>query len=301
MKAIKYVLILGLALGFGSCSDSSLDPWKDITAGDGMMVIADEILSPVYNFTDLANAKFEYTISVPGNNAAKYELYASLNGGTTSLVKTITTFPGKVTVTAQELATALGITTGAFKAGDQVNFFATVTRNDGVVFSHKTIDGDVENPGMKDAYTFVTYFSCPFLPAEAAGTYVVTKDAWQDYAADGTEELVVEAAGDSVVIKGLYSTAWKGKANEATMPWRELNVAVKVNLTTGIASVDPRRAYHATWWGTSPAFITYGWANVDGSGFVFSCSGIITLNLQHRVNTGTFGGGPYNITLKRIR
>jgi len=156
----NFLVLVGLLIG---CADETTHPWNGLVQ-EAATVIVDEVVVPVYDVTNLASAKFEAKLSSPTNNISKYDINVSLNGGDTVFVKSITSFPATLSVTAQEIATALQMNLEDLAPGDKVSFLAEVTRSDGTVFGVEDLDGDVNNPGMKQGYWFTTFVSCPLSP-----------------------------------------------------------------------------------------------------------------------------------------
>lgn len=307
MKNIfNYTLVFFLAsAAMVGCRDEELDPWKDYRTPNGAVITNSSIVSSIINFSDLENSAYEADLVDLNKTVARYELFIVFNKDTATF-ETITNFPAKLTITAPELVTALNTagrtikdaTSGLerayaltdFRAGARIDCFATVTDKNGTVYPVNKIGNDLlTNPGQRTMHRFNFFISCPFVASEAEGTYFVTADAWGDYAAGNTIPMTVTATDNSITVKGLYSNAWAGSTN-----FRDFDVTITVNPANGIATVAAQQAYDTAWW---PA--TFGIASVDGAGFVFSCSGTITINLEHRVSLGTFGGGPYNITLTK--
>lgn len=293
---LRYILLLLFTGAFlFSCREDELDPWKDFREGNGAMVSYTEITSPIINFAEINSSAYQAKLADVNGNVAQFELFVVYKGDTAAL-KSISSFPADLSITASEIAAALtdaGFPTavGDFNAGEKIDVFGRITDKKGTVYDVEDIGNDLlTNPGMRSMMRFNFFFSCPFTPSDAAGTYVVVADEWEDYAADGTEEVVVTSDATSVTVEGLYSNAYIGVVGHKTFP-----VKITVNVATGTATVAAQDAYDTTWW---PG--TYGVAKVDGTGFVFSCSGLITIDLQHRVALGTFGGGPYTITLQKL-
>lgn len=287
------------------CRDEELDPWKDFRTPNGAIISNTAIVSSIINFSELETSAYEADLVDLNNTVAKYDLFIVFNKDTAAF-ESITNFPAKLTITAPELVTALNVagkTTkdavsglerpyvlADFRAGSRIDCFATVTDKKGTVFPVTKIGNDLlTNPGQRTMHRFNFFISCPFVASEAEGTYFVTNDEWGDYAPGSTIPMTVTATENSITIKGLYSNAWKGSTD-----FRDFDVVVTVNSANGIATIAAQQAYDFAWYP-----LTFGIASVDGTGFVFSCSGTITLNLEHRVALGTFGGGPYNITLTK--
>jgi hypothetical protein len=294
-KMIKYSVAVVLALSLlASCREDEKDPWQAFRSPNGAVVSWSSINSSIINFADINNSAYDVDLIDISGNVDEYELFVVYQGDTAAF-ETITSFPANLDITAAELVTAFtnaGFTLDVndFSAGDRVDCFATVTDKNGVVYEVTDIGNDLlTNPGMRTMHRFNFFFSCPFDPAEAEGTYFVTFDEWGDYATPSTIPMTVTADATSVTVEGLYSNAWIGVGGH-----QDYDVKIDINVANGIATVAAQPAYSTAWWPS-----TFGVASVDGTGFVFSCSGTITVDLQHRVSAGTFSGGPYTITLQK--
>jgi hypothetical protein len=72
-------------------------------------------------------------------------------------------------------------------------------------------------------------------------------------------------------------------------------VEVIVDANSGIATVAKQPAWEYFWYAGEEG---YGTGSVEGGGFVFSCSGVITLTLEHTVEAGSYGNNV--LTLQKL-
>lgn len=170
----KLVFFLVLILVFGSCEkDDSLYPVPDLVSGQFVKLE----ISPEHariDGNDLVNSYFGATLSTPGNNVDKYELYVAKRnsfGFLTDfvLLKTITTFPYDLKVNAADIS-SVGLTnlstgevlrfSGRSFLGDQICDFNSLST---VVKSLKS---------MKQGYKFYTDVSLsPLEPLDNQWTW----------------------------------------------------------------------------------------------------------------------------------
>ena len=128
MKKIFIIPVFAiLTLSFLSCEkDQSLDPRP--VAINGAYVRLD-ITKKRLNFDDLANTSFGGTLTSPGGQVAKYNLYVRRTDGFGSsygdfkLLKTVTSFPYELNITPQDIATALSIPLTDIKFADNYRFY----------------------------------------------------------------------------------------------------------------------------------------------------------------------------------
>ncbi|MEQ9426086.1 MAG: hypothetical protein RJQ09_16800, partial [Cyclobacteriaceae bacterium] len=235
---------------------------------------------PVLGVTLTPTISFTGILVDPGNNVSSYALRVSQDGGTTfSPFTTVTSFPTDLSITLDATAAALGTTVAAIPPGTQLVFDAVITRNDGREFTSANITGDVVNQGERQAMTFNAFVSCPFVAAEAAGTYDLQNDAVGFFLATTFD---ASASGSTLT---LDDPMGYGLGDQ---------VAIEVDPDVGNATL----ANQPAWDSSDPRIGTpYGRGSVDGAGFVFACAGIINMDWTFRVAAGSFGSG--NVTAQK--
>jgi len=226
---------------------------------------------PVLGVTLTPAISFTGMLVDPGDNVSAYDLRVSLDGTNFTPFASVTTFPSELTVTLAATEAALG---QSLAPGTSIVFNAIITREDGQQFTTDNLTGDTFNQGQRQAMTFTAFVSCPFVAAEAAGTYDVTNDAigFQlgasfDATASGTTLSMEDPMG-----YGLGDV-----------------VNIEVDGDTGAATVATQEA-----WDSDALNLGFGRGSIDGAGFVFSCAGIITLDLDFTVAAGSFGTGNWS-------
>lgn len=159
MKKIIFIPLL-LIFAFFSCQkDDSLDPRPIIVAGQYVRL---DITSKRLNFDDINNTKFGGTITTPGNQVAKYNLYVrkvDIYGFATNfvLLKTITTFPYELSITPNDIATALNVPVSSLVFGDNYRFYGESFDFEGNRADYYSLSATIQGtPSYKQAYRFRT-------------------------------------------------------------------------------------------------------------------------------------------------
>lgn len=312
MKKIKLYLLLPLMLFWlAACEDEDKNPVP--LPPSGAMILLDEVTIPVFDVTNIANATYQAQLRDVSNNTAQYILIASLSRGSFTsdfkTVKTVTSFPATLTITSQELVAAIDTLKASnyapnnpatyvvissvddLAAGDRIEFANETVGTNGVRYTANDQSPDLaSNPGQRSGFRFVTFVSCPFVANDIVGTYSVVFDRWDGFfVADPQVQVVAGPGANEFTIKDIF-----GHGAQEGRPDGFYDVVVVVNPSTGQATVDRQRSQNSALYG-----LTFGFIDVDGGGFAFSCTGRIELAFQHRVSAGTFGGGPYQYFIQR--
>jgi hypothetical protein len=157
MKKIFFLPVLFLSLVcFTSCEDDSLDPLPNKVIGNYVMLNATQ---RSLDYSDLSNAAFKGTLSVPGNNIVKYELFIrrrNPNGINTSdfvLLETITSFPYELNITPEKIAAALDINVSDLQDGDVYRFIGYSYTADGTKTGYNDLSATLKSTEtMKQGY-----------------------------------------------------------------------------------------------------------------------------------------------------
>lgn len=280
----KIFLVVLTTTVFFSCEDDEKNKITDTV--DAPWVYFESIDSPVIDVTNIEGSAFEAQLVAPFDNIASYEIRVNRNGGDFFPLRTITDFPSDLSVSAADLATALGITVPDLGPGDQFDFFVKITDNDGVVFDGEDelqFLGDISNPGLAQALTYTTFISCPFVTADAVGTYTITNDVWGYEAggSDGQFEMIAGPEDNQLIMVNPFE-----HVNPATGE-QDYNVVINVDPNTGIATIDRQEAWHCDNFGCPYG---QGFIETRATGFLFSCTG--TLNITARASVGIGGWSP---------
>jgi hypothetical protein len=276
-------LLLSLVVGIVGCKKDSNLILSPSELGIGSYLKLDASANRNINYADINNTTVSITVSGVGEEADSVVVYVSTNN-TTSMstwrrVKAFKTTDNKavLNVKATEIAAALGIAPTALTPGRQYILFNEVVTKSGRRFSLQNTNAEFESSadyamGLRWATTVI----CPFVPANTNGTYTITRDPW-----DGAvgETAVVTTTANTVTITYLYPYATPDPGFAA--------VTINVDPATGAATM-PKQTYG----GYGPGFQNF---SGQGTGFVFSCTGTITLNVTHTLGGASYG--TYPITL----
>jgi hypothetical protein len=312
---IKYTsLIFILLLLFIGCEDPDAIRIPDFEEGANVRIVMDPEYSSL-RADDLNNAKLVFSIYSENTNldiveiSASYYNFAQDSNYSRRIVKTYTQSDFNaangairdVTLTAAELANIFGVGEATdLGGGDRFDFYNVTTLTNGLVFPDTislstgdflNVTPNIINSAATTSFTssFTAYVSCPFIVNDAVGTYEVLFDGWADWDVGDQLEVIANADGTGVIVKGMFSKF----RNDDRGPY-DVEVLV-VDANTGIAVVEKQPAWEWFWYAGEEG---YGMGSVEGGGFVFSCSGVITLSLEHTVAAGSFGN--YTLTLQRL-
>jgi hypothetical protein len=242
----------------------------------------------IIDATNLAGSKVSASVKEYGSPQEKLIVYVTKAPVTTNKanwkkVKEYTNSGGtyNLEVSGQEIATALGAAPGP---GETYILYNQVVTKDGRVFDVSNTLPDLANVGTYNLkLTWNAVVVCPFIPAQAEGTYVITRDNW-----DGS-------VGELVNITSSKNTE---AVADVLFPYAEppgiAPVKITITSATGAASVAKQ---------TYGSYVSFGaqFANMtcEGTGgFFFSCTGSFSINLTHKLADGT-DYGTYGYSLKK--
>ena len=307
-NTIKYnSLVFILFVLLISCEDPDAIRIPDFKDAVNVRVVIDPDNS-FLDFSDLANAKFvfdAYSENTDLRSATFYMSYYDFSADSTynEVPLEFTEFPTQhYEFTSQELADIFNLPGGidGLGGGDSFNFITVAVTADGLIYPDTVLQGlpqetlnvtpNIINSAATTSFTssFLVYVSCPFIADDAVGTYQVVEDGWADWDPGDQIEVVANTDGTGIIVKGMYSKF----RNDDRGPY---DVEVLVDAGSGIATVVLQPAWEWYWYAGEEG---YGTGSVAGEGFVFSCSGIITLSQEHTVAAGSFG--VYVLTLQKI-
>ncbi len=282
-KIVKYFCLFGLIILF-SCKKSGvpnpLADVKNLGIGSYITLASSVNLNLSYN-TPASTASIK--VNQYGSDVDKVVVYvvAGSNSDPASWkkIKTIPfTGPGTVlAVTSQEVATALGVTVASLSPGNFYTFYNQVITKDGRTFDLSNTLGALENNSNYNAvFRWQAYITCPFV-APVAGNYKVIQDDWQDWS-PGNIVQVLDGPGANQID---LSKVWPNPAYaDIVSP-----LIVNIDPATGSAKV-PLVTFANNYPGTATA---QGAGAGDVAGYVFSCTGFITLNMTVKYNGSSQG------------
>jgi|GEM_PF-1403073 len=316
MKQIKYLLLfMFMIILWPSCEKFDTLRFPDFQEAANVRIQVDPDYASI-DATDIPNAKIMFSVFSENDNiesvvisATYYSFQNDMNYSRREVLRlTQADFDAvdgairDVEFTTQFLVQQFGLPNGVddLGGGDRFDFFNVTTLTNGLVFpdtilsetEFETINvtPNIVNSAATTSFSvgFTAYVSCPFILNDAIGTYEVVTDAWGDWDPGEQIEVVGNANGTGVIVKGMYSKF----RNDDRGPY---DVEVLVEANTGIATVMQQPAWEYFWYAGEEG---YGTGSVAGEGFVFSCAGIITLTLEHTVTAGSYG--EQTLTLQKI-
>ncbi|MDE3248663.1 MAG: hypothetical protein KGO82_08395 [Bacteroidota bacterium] len=281
-KNIIALLVVALAItGVWSCKKDKISgDSKDLIMGSYLTLGA--LINGNLDFSNQA-ATVSMKVGSRGEKVASVNVYASPDGGsdksTWKLIKTLPYSDSMViSVSTGELAKALA--PGTIEPGNQYVLQNEVVTASGAKYSAANTPTNFSSfPAYKFGLTWKATAVCAFSQAASVGAYkVVSDDNWQDYAPGDTLTVFPGPDANSLSFYA-YPAVQAGGVNRK--PW-----IVKVDAATGTATM------------ASQAIGSYGSvvSSAKASGFVFSCTGVITLSVD--VN---YGGTVYAAQVLTIK
>ena len=260
------------------------------------------LLGNTLDAANLATARVGVRVRPWGENQiATVNIYVvrntEANQANWKFIKKYTIAPGDTSffdiyVTAQEIATALGLqlnaNTGNFAPGSVFTCYVEVITADGRKFTNNNSNFTASGANFfYPIFAFRASVVCPYVPALMPGNYVVVEDGWDDWSAGTVLNNIVSATtATSLSLFNVYPNPVYG--GNSPQP-----VLVNINATSGVATVTNQTYGN---YGATPIAVT-----TQGSGnFVYSCTGTITLLLRHHVpNNPNLSYGNYQLTLRK--
>lgn len=231
----------------------------------------------ILDYGNLATTSADITVKQLGADIDKIKIYASEGLATFDKTKwkaiKEVAYVGEMQlkVTAVELAAGLGIATTALKTGSPYTFYNELILKDGRVYSSANTNSayqGISNYNMAMSWQAVVV--CPYVPP-MGGIYKVVQDDWADWEV-GNLVTLSDVAGNKLDLSAVWPNPMFGSI-----------------VTPLVISLDP-----ATGAATIPANVTfgnYGSYNAKtlsgSSGYVFSCTGTVTLVIH--IDAGPFG------------
>ncbi len=241
----------------------------------------------IIDYSNLGASKVDVTVKEYGSPVDKIKIFVTKGVATTDKAswKAIKEVPysgeTKLEVTANEIATALGIPVTSLETGATYTLYNQVISKDGQVHDITNMNSAMYgSPNYNTLMTWQAVVVCPFSPAAWGGvgavfTARVLEDGWADYSpGDIVSNIVVNTATQ---LK--FNQMWLTDASD-TRP-----VLVDITAATGAASV-PKQIYGD--------YAVYGISDIacQSSGtnnWVFSCVNLITLTLTHTMGSTNYG------------
>jgi hypothetical protein len=251
----------------------------------------------ILDFGNLNTTAADITVVGFGSDIEKVKIYASVGSRTFDKTKwkAVKEVPlsgeTQLSVKATELASALGIAPTSLTPGTAYTFYNQLYLKDGRVFDPANTNSAYQGlPDYQMAMTWNAILVCPFSPTGFPGNFLVQEDGWADY---GPGDIVqVSAASATSMTMNVYpNPAYPGAVGPGGGPAPGATV-VTIVPATGAATVAAQSYGGYDGFDTDIKVKTVGTSN-----WVFSCTGTVTLKLNH---TGFGNWGDYTIRLKKL-
>ena len=309
MKKLIIIAAAFISIAFiiNSCKKTggNINPLTSVTNnGVGSYLVLDKNNNLNLDYSQIATsaASIDVHYYKTGEEVNEVILYATsgsnLDTNAWHLVKTVpyTSPTTTLSVSGTELAAALGVATSALTPGSTYTIYTRAVTKSGKTYDVSNT-GDNSGSGLisgvayASAFFFVATVICPYDASTASGNYKIIKDTWTPLAAgvDNTGEIVTLTAigSDSIDL----SAVWPGP----DVPGSHIvnHLVIGVDPATGAATV-PRTDFGYY----PPSVGDFTGTASTGSGFVFSCTGNITLTID--VIAGGFGDqGNFSLILQK--
>lgn len=276
----------------------NINPLSDVkNLGVGSYLVLDSNINLNFNFAQINTSTVgiivhEYPNGEPVDHIDVYAALGSTYDTTQwHKIKTIPYSKGvQITCTGAELGTALGVDPTTFAPGSFYTFYTRIFTKSGKQYDvnntgNNSGSGLVTGAYYYSAFFFVAYITCPFTGG-MTGSYTVIADDWVDWF-PGDHVMVTDGPGPNQInLSAIYP-------NGGTV----INpLVVDIDPATGTASV-PKTVYGRYGGPSSTQYSAEGTGANDVAGYVFSCTGFITLTLDQQ--GGGTDYGPSRLILQK--
>lgn len=280
MKKILIFLSLAfLVIGIYSCKKTGeANPLSDINnlgIGSYPTLVSNGNLN--FNFNTPAS-KVDIKIDKYGEDVEKVILYvvagSNSDPATWKKIKSIP-FTGTGTVlsaTSLEVATALGVTVASLSPGNFYTFYNQIVTKTGKIYDLSNVGNALgSNSNYNAVFYWTAYITCPFV-GPVGGNYKVVYDGdWQDWNS-GDVVVVTDGPGANQIN---LSKVWPNPAyGNIVNP-----LLVNIDPATGAAKVPL-----VTFANYGALATAQGAGAGDVAGYVFACTGYITLTMNVKYN-----------------
>jgi hypothetical protein len=293
IKQIKTLLAFFMAtLVFVSCKKEDGNPLSDFNnLGTGVYLTVVDFGNSNYSYND-SSSTVNAQVDQYGGAIDKIELFvvegASSDTAEWNFVKTVP-FTGRGTeidVTLVEMADALGVLVANLDPGTSYTFYTRCFTKDGRVFDLSNTPGAIAtNPNYNSFFSWEVYITCPFT-GNMAGNYVVIRDDWADWAPGDIVSVTDGPGPNQINLSQVYPNA--GYPATIVEP-----LIVNIDPASGVATVAE------TDFGdySGDVYTCVGSGADDFAGYVFSCTGYISLSLIMSQGGSEFGA--FTLQLQR--
>lgn len=296
-KLLFFFAVIGISITINSCKKTdNVNPLADIkNLTTGAYLTLGENTNLNLNYASIASSTVgikvtQYltpgTTSNGGGDVDKIKVYvvkgSNSDPASWKLIKTVT-YAGSNTVlsaTGSEVAAALGTTPANLSPGGVYTFYNQILTKDGRTFDISNVNSNLEsNSNYNAAFRWQAFVVCPFV-APVGGNYKVVRDDWADWNA-GDIVVVKDAGANQIDLSAVWPNPAYGNVVKPLL--------VNIDPATGTATVpkvnfgDYGGGYNMTAVGSNAGGV---------AGYVFSCTGYITLTMNLKADAT--GGNGYN-------
>jgi hypothetical protein len=288
-KILNYLSIFSLVLVIFSCKKSGtqnpLADVKNLGVGSYITLAATTNVNFVYN---TPTSTVSIKVNQYGGEVAKIILYvvqgSNANPASWKKIKEIP-FTGNGTVlaaTSQEVATALGVTVPSMSPGNFFTFYNQVITKDGRTFDLSNTLGALEsNSNYSACFRWQAFITCPFV-APVAGNWRVVQDDWQDWSPGDIVTVLDGPGANQINLRNVWPNPAYGFVVNPLI--------VNIDPATGTATVplvNFANGYPGS--ATAQGASASGAGDTVPCGYVFSCTGFITLTMLVKYNGSSQG------------
>ena len=300
MKKLLYILtVISTLIAVDACKKKGgdINPLSDRShLGQGSYLTLDKNISLNLDYTQVATSTIGIEVSQypNGQKIDHILIYATENASydTTEwhFVKSVpyTGAGTELSITGTELAASFGIAPGDLTPGGAYTFYTRIVTTEGYSFDVNTTGdngggGLVTGPYYNAAFSFTAYIVCPFT-GSMAGTYAVVRDDWADWGEGDLVQVTDGPGANQVNLSKVYPNTDPSIGGILINP-----LIVDVDPATGTATI-PATVFGE--YGSGTQYTAEGAGDGGVAGYVFSCTGYITLNMN-------IAGDPYRLILQK--
>jgi len=301
MKKIhSFIFLIAVLAGLQSCQKREvvLGDFESLGVGSYLQLVSTQKI--ILDYSKINTETVGITVQQYGSDIDSVTVYvtagsATLNKALWKKAKAFAYTAGsnlQITVSASDIANALGITPADLVPGSLYSMYNQVKTKDGKTYDASNTTGALSsNPNYKASSIWSANVVCPFDPTNFVGDFEVTEDTWEDFGV-GDVVSVVAAGADSIQL-----AAYPNPLLGPSVVRNPNGIVVKINPTNGVATVTNQTygTYGGLFGLSSVAVTTSGSAN-----FVFSCVGTIDLRMTHHA-PGALATSPYGTYWLRLK
>ena len=292
MKKISLILSLFVLLFASSCkktdSPNPLSDVSNLSVGSYLTLVQNVNL----NF-EFDNPASEVSVKVDkyGADISKVVVFvvegANSDPASWRQIKEVN-FTGAGTVlavTSQEVATALNVSVSDLSAGNFYTFYNKIITTDGRTFDITNAGNALAtNSNYNACFQWAAYITCPFT-APVGGNYEVVQDDWVDWYPGDLVNVIDGPGANQIDLSEVWPNAAIGSIVD--------NLVVNIDPATGTATVP-----FVTFGDYGALATAQGAFDNDVAGYVFSCTGFVTLTMKLTYNG--VAQGNFKLVLRKV-